>query len=812
MTASSQQSKNGGPVGPRSRKGFRLWLRTSPLGVKLAILSAAMTVIVVGFVFLGLRKRLDAEVRRVFTEELSASQRGLGKLQDQNLRLLLETSTLVSTSPTLRAAMQTLRVEANSGLPRRTDLVETIRREVARIFQELDRDLMVVTDEHGKVLASARRDSTASTLDQDLSGVPVIHRVLAADSLGSYSGFGVLRQGDRYFQIGCVAIELEGYAIGVLLIGERLDLLVPRLGAATATHAVVTAGGEVLASTLQSAPPGSRWDAAASDTVARRVRYAGDEYVTATLPLGQTNDGRVATLHLVRSLTRSIAPVLTSLSRSFLIAGIVAVLLVAGGAVVVSSTALRPLSAFVQFMRTGAEAGALAPFADPAAPQEIRTLTDAYNRLIASLSRQHAQLEERSMQLATANDSLQEEVHERERAELALRESEEQLRQSQKLESLGTLAGGVAHDFNNLLSVILGYTQIVTQEIPPGSPLEDDMAQISLAADRASGLVRQLLAFSRKQVLQPRVMDLNQTVSGMSTMLRRLIGEDIDLQTRLEPRLARVKADPGQIEQVLMNLVVNARDAMPTGGILVIETANVELDKRYENRPGAIPGGPAVLLAVCDSGVGMDAATRERIFEPFFTTKPAGMGTGLGLSTAYGIVRQSGGTVTVHSEPGLGSKIRCYFPPMIEVAEQEASRDDDDAAPAGHETVLVAEDDPQLRSLVCRCLSASGYSVLEACDGVAALKMASSHLGFIDLLVTDMVMPNLSGKELAERLLLERPALRVLYMSGYSDEAIARHGALTPGAVFLQKPVAPNALVRAVRCALDAELALTSGT
>jgi two-component system, cell cycle sensor histidine kinase and response regulator CckA len=304
-------------------------------------------------------------------------------------------------------------------------------------------------------------------------------------------------------------------------------------------------------------------------------------------------------------------------------------------------------------------------------------------------------------------------------------------------------------------------------------------------------------------------MDLNQTVSGMSTMLRRLIGEDIDLQTRLDPRLARVKADPGQIEQVLMNLVVNARDAMPTGGVLVIETGNVELDKRYESRPGAIPGGPAVMLAVCDSGIGMDAATRARIFEPFFTTKPAGMGTGLGLSTAYGIVRQSGGTVTVHSEPGLGSKIRCYFPPMAEVAEPEPTRSEG-GNPTGNETVLVAEDDPQVRSLVRRCLVTHGYTVIEAHDGVEALRMAAAHFGELDLLVTDMVMPNISGKELAQRLLMERPNLRVLYMSGYSDEAIGRHGELTPGAVFLQKPVAPDALVRAVRAALDSELAVGS--
>src|SRR4029079_14312104 len=255
---------------------------------------------------------------------------------------------------------------------------------------------------------------------------------------------------------------------------------------------------------------------------------------------------------------------------------------------------------------------------------------------------------------------------ERETAERALLDSEEQLRQSQKLEALGTLAGGVAHDFNNMLSVIIGYSQIVAQDAPDNSPIKEDVEQIISAAERAAGLVRQLLAFSRKQVLQPRIIDLNQTVSGMLEMLRRLIGEDIDLQTELEPRLSRIKADQGQIEQVLMNLVVNARDAMPTGGKLVIGTSHTQLDDRYEQRFGAMPGGLAVTLTVSDSGTGMDAATRERIFEPFFTTKPVGKGTGLGLATAYGVVRQSGGSITALREPGEGATMPCYFPPMLD--------------------------------------------------------------------------------------------------------------------------------------------------
>jgi CheY-like chemotaxis protein len=371
------------------------------------------------------------------------------------------------------------------------------------------------------------------------------------------------------------------------------------------------------------------------------------------------------------------------------------------------------------------------------------------------------------------------------------------------LEALGTLAGGVAHDFNNLLSVIMGFAQISAQNAPEDSALRADLGQISDAATRASVLIKQLLAFSRKQVLQPQIVDLNHIVSGMETMLNRLIGEDVSLETRLEPRLSRIKADPGQLEQVIMNLVVNARDAMPTGGTIVIETQNVRLDARYERRPEAIAAGPAVMLAVTDTGVGMDETTRRRIFEPFFTTKPPGKGTGLGLSTVYGIVRQSGGSITVYSQPGKGTTFRCYFQPAAMDTARDTTPGISDDHSRGKETVLVAEDEAQMRTLLRRCLTDRGYSVLEASHGREALDVAAAHAGPIHLLLTDVVMPHMSGKELAQRLLAERPGLRVLFISGYSDEAIERHGVLAPGSAFLQKPIRPDELNRSVRQILD---------
>ena len=790
---------------PKAALSLAERLRASPLGVKLALLSAAVTAVVVGVAFMALRARAEADVRRVFMTELGASQRSLRQLQNQNLKLLLATSSLVSTSPTLRAALQTWRVESNVGLPPRNDLVTTIQREVQRIFNDLNRDLLVVTDENGRVLVSVGRQG-APRAGEDLTGLPAVRYALTADVATADSGFGILQREGVPIQVGCVAIVLDGYPIGVLVLGERLDSVMPRLDVSAGAHALVTAGNRVLASTLDRVGVGTRWTARAegSTGLVGRIRIAGEDYVAATVPLGSTEGGATATLYMVRSLTSSLRPIERSLGRSFLIAAVLAVLLVGAGGVVVSRTTLRPLERFVAFMRSGAGSGAFARFEEPHAPAEIATLTDAYNRLIDSLGKQHAQLEQRSLELATTNETLREQVRERERAEQALKDSEEQLRQSQKLEALGTLAGGVAHDFNNLLSVILGHTHLSLEDMPPGDARRDDLNQINQAAERASGLVRQLLAFSRKQVLQPQVVDLNRVVTGMESLLRRLIGEDVELRTRLEPRLARITADPGQVEQVIMNLLVNARDAMPSGGTVMLETANVRLDARYERRPDAVRGGPAVMLAVSDSGVGMDAQTRARIFEPFFTTKEPGKGTGLGLATVYGIVRQSGGSITVYSEPGKGATFRCYFPAVAEAAVTPAQR-----APAstmiGTETVLIAEDETQLRALMRRALSSRGYVVLEASHGREALEVAERHAGPIHLLLTDVVMPHLSGRELAERLMVQRPGLRVLFISGYADEAIERHGALTPGAVYVQKPVLPDALAERVREVLDAQ-------
>jgi PAS domain S-box-containing protein len=391
---------------------------------------------------------------------------------------------------------------------------------------------------------------------------------------------------------------------------------------------------------------------------------------------------------------------------------------------------------------------------------------------------------------------------ERKRVETALADSEDQLRQSQKLEAIGQLAGGVAHDFNNLLTVIGGYSSILLNKLEPDSSLRLSVEEIKKASDRAAGLTRQLLAFSRKQILQPKILDLNLVVSDLEKMVRRLIGEDIDLLAITDPRLGQVKADPGQLEQVLLNLIVNARDAMPSGGKLTIETANAILSADYALSHGA-PGGPYVMLAVSDTGSGMDAELQNHVFEPFFTTKVPGKGTGLGLATVYGIVKQSDGHIWLYSEVGRGTCFKIYLPRVDKILADPAEPGRVAPAPKGTETLLLVEDEDQVREIVKAILEQQGYEVLTAANGEEALKIAELQGSKLQLLLTDLVMPQMSGRELAEHLSTTLPNLKVLYMSGYTDDAIVRHGLLDASLSFIQKPFDAATAARKVREVLD---------
>jgi CheY-like chemotaxis protein len=366
------------------------------------------------------------------------------------------------------------------------------------------------------------------------------------------------------------------------------------------------------------------------------------------------------------------------------------------------------------------------------------------------------------------------------------------------MEAVGMLAGGIAHDFNNLLTIISGYSQLIFNSLPARDPNRHSAEQIVKAGERAGELTSQLLAFSRRQALQPKVLDLNMLVKTLGAMLRRLIGEHIDLRLVLSPDLSRVSASPGQLEQVLMNLVVNARDAMPEGGTLTIRTENANLDETSAGRHLAVKPGPYIMLAVSDTGHGMDAATRARLFEPFFTTKKAGKGTGLGLSTVLGIVKQSGGCLDVWSEPGRGTTMRIYLPGIDQPAATEAEVVKR-SGPPGTETILVVEDDEMVRRLVRQTLEQEGYKLMDAPEPVEACRIADAFQGPIQLLITDVVMPNSSGRDLAAQIIDRRPETKVLYMSGYADSALVNRGIEQGVIAFLQKPFTPAALTRQVR-------------
>ncbi|MBI4480782.1 MAG: PAS domain S-box protein [Acidobacteria bacterium] len=380
---------------------------------------------------------------------------------------------------------------------------------------------------------------------------------------------------------------------------------------------------------------------------------------------------------------------------------------------------------------------------------------------------------------------------------------ESQFLQAQKMEAIGRLAGGVAHDFNNLLNVVIGYATLLLDKPDAEDRRRRHAEQIKRAGERAVVLTRQLLAFSRKQVLQLRVLDLNRLITDMEQLLKRLIGEDIETVTILEPDLGRVKADAGQIEQVIMNLVVNSKDAMPQGGKLTLQTANIELDEDYARRHAGVEPGPYVMLAVSDTGVGMDPEVQARIFEPFFTTKPPGKGTGLGLSTVYGIIKQSRGDIWVYSEPGRGTTFKIYMPRVQEVPEPLGLPSRPPEPLVGSETILLVEDEASLRELAREFLETNGYRLLEAKDGLEAVEIAEHYEGCIHLLLTDVVMPGLSGRQLVERLEPLHPHMKVIYMSGYTDDAVVNHGGLTPGTIFIEKPFMRDTLLRKVREALE---------
>jgi signal transduction histidine kinase len=770
---------------------WRAFGRTG-LSVRLAVLSALLAALVMGATFVALSVQVRKSTRQLFAAELTNFGRTLVGLQRDSRRHLIRTAALLSESPTLRSAIATYRVERQSGGPARPDLTATVEQELERLGHDLPGGALLATDEEGRVFAGYARGTTTPLAGTDLSSLSAVRNALdpTLQTTSDAPYLSGLEVDGAYYGVGVAPLILDGYTIGTIVFGERVDSsLVTALRRDFQGDVVISAGPRIVSSTL----PQSESLIAAGDPgqTGEPLTLGKREFLVASIPLGSTQRGTPLRITLLQPLTAAVESFTSTLLPHFLLYGVLAVLLAALGASLLSRSLLRPLTRFILFMRRGAEHERLDRVFDARdASRELRILSESYNRLMAALGGKRVELERRSTELAQANEVLTDEIRQRERVEHALRESEAQLRQSQKLEAIGTLAGGIAHDFNNMLTVISGFTQMAMSTLGKDHAVAPDLKQVSDAANSAARLTHQLLAFSRKQVLKPRVLDLEEVVGGMEVMLRRLIGSHVELKMAHVGRPARIKADPGQLEQVLLNLAVNARDAMPHGGTLTVTTGS------WKDQSGV----EKVILQVRDTGVGIRADVRDRIFEPFFTTKEVGKGTGLGLSTVYGIIAQSGGTIEVDSIPGAGTTFTVRFPVVSELLLRPDGEIDAEL-PRGTETVLLVDDEASVRELARRTLEGCGYTVIAAQSGVEALTQAKLA-GRIDVLLTDIVMPQLTGPQLVERYLEKYPAPCIVYMTGYVDDHTIQLE-LQEDVLLLRKPFSALELARVVRASLD---------
>jgi signal transduction histidine kinase len=774
-----------------------LRLRRSALSVKLAALGALVTAIVVLLAFLALSVEIRGETERSLNAELQRNQKTLQQIEAHDASQLVFAAGLITQVPSFQYDLSIYRVEKNTAGRSRTDLVNTMEDELRTRLRNVDGDLLLVTDDSGRVFAAAGSSGISVPRGTNLTALGAVASALDPRAPANVGGLGVLRTDVGYYQVAAYPLVQAGITLGSLVLGRRLDSAFIASARATSDAGVIlTAGGTVVGagdSIVDAAAAAPLLAARGTDTAAAVVRVGDADYVVAPVLLGETQAREPVRLWMLHPLTARVTALMAPLRTKFFVYGAFAVFVAAVGAAFTARTVLGPVKRFVGYMRSGAAAEERQGGFDASNEAlEVRTLNESFNQLMDSLATRRRELEERSAELITANVVLTDEISERRRVEQALRESQAQLRQSQKLEAIGTLAGGIAHDFNNLITVITGYTQLALMRTPSGTPEAADLRQVVDASDRAANLTHQLLAFSRKQVLQPTVLDLGAVVDGIAPMLQRIIGEHIELRIESAGPLARVRADRGQLEQVLLNLAVNARDAMTgRGGKLTIATRTVVTSDRAS----------AVELSVSDTGAGMTDDVRDRAFEPFFTTKEPGKGTGLGLSTVYGIVNQSGGTIRVDSAPGSGTSFTIALPASEMVGGGEAQTPDEGELPHGTETVLIVEDAEDVRILARRTLQERGYTVLVARDAQEAIEIAGARR--VDLLLTDIVMPRTSGPQLVAKYASMKDRPLVVYMSGYADDALSQYE-LDPAVVFVRKPFTPSTLARVIRSALDA--------
>jgi signal transduction histidine kinase len=781
------------------------------LSTKAILLSFALTTFVITAVFVTLSIEIRDETKQLLQDMLNRSERQVLSIKEDNLSQLLWVSSQVANNPTLRAAMETYRLESTLSVENRKELLATLQNELDKIWTGLPNDLLFVTDEKGSVLAANGRLNSQPQIGADLSAKPALKHALNPLAPKGDQNFGVIQlQGQHYF-IGASPIDLQGYVIGTLTLGDRIDSsFLPNLRAFFGGEIAVTVGGRSIASTLpQSASGDSGAEVLArlgSEAIpADGSAHLGDEdYLITSMNLGMDDAGEEVTLFLLRSLTQALRQPNRKLMKTLATQAVLAVLLGALLAWVAVRTSLRPLEKFVAFMKGVAESGdysrrfrgRLSPYVSKAqesdeqrdeavvrSNNELDLLVDGFNGMLA-------EIEARDSSLKKAHTELEAGIQ-------VLRQKEEQLRQMQKMEAIGLLAGGVAHDFNNILMVVSGFSEMALQSLEDNHEARASIEEVQKASKSASLLTRQLLAFSSKQVTRPKIINLNHLITELEKILRRVVGESIELTIKLGEGLDNVLADPAQIEQVLLNLTVNGRDAIEAAGTICIETANIEPQEDLAEQYDLVLDKSHVVIAVSDSGCGIDAETQARMFEPFFTTKDKGKGTGLGLSTVHGIVKQCGGHIRVDSKPGQGTVFRIFLPHITEAAEEAAQASRLGSA-SGSETILVVEDEPDVRKVVCKMLTMRGYRVLEAPGPVEAMALFEKNSGQIDLLLTDVIMPVMNGRELYEQIALLRPGIKTLYISGYADGVIDDTGILPDGVNFLQKPFTPDTLVAKV--------------
>jgi len=649
------------------------------LRTKAILLSVALTTFVITAVFVTLSIEIRKETKQLLQDTLLRSERQVLNIKEDELSQLLWVSSQVANNPTLRAATETYRLESTSSIQIRKELLATVQNELDKIWNGLPHDLLFVTDEMGKVLASNGRLDSPPQPGEDLSEKPALNHALDQSAAIGDQNFGVIQLQNQHYFIGATPIILQGYVIGTLTLGDRIDSsFLPNLRAFFGGETLVTVGGRSIASTL---PRSSSGDSGA-ETLARLgsdVIQAGDtahlgdeDYLVTSMMLGLDDTGEPVTLFLLRSLTQALRQPNQKLMKTLATQAVLAVLLGALLAWAATRASLRPLEKFVAFMKSVAESGDYSrrfrerksgkgeqvqpsdehrgvTAGDVRSNNELDLLVDEFNGMLA---------------LIEARDSSLKKAHtELEAGIVVLRQKEEELRQMQKMEAIGLLAGGVAHDFNNILMVVSGFSEMALQSLEDDHEARVHIEEIQKASKSASLLTRQLLAFSSKQVTRPRIINLNHLITELEKILRRVVGDSIVLTTRLDEDLNNVLADPAQIEQVLLNLTVNARDAIGNTGKICIETANVEPYEDLVEQSALVLHKPHVVIAVRDSGCGIDAETQARMFEPFFTTKEKGKGTGLGLSTVHGIVNQCGGHIQVESKLGQGTVFRIYLPP-----------------------------------------------------------------------------------------------------------------------------------------------------